>query len=250
MSLSITITITITITSTSTMAEPPVPLLHRRGKPAFAHGGRRPAFGHLGAFAEEELFHLALQERARLGVGHAQAVVVDDQRALRPPELPCLLGDAVVDPLAEFPLDRRFFQAGEFLVELRAVDRSCHFLVLLYPDAARVAFRPAWKAVIASLAATTRGSSRASRSAWARGRATRSASRATSVYTRIPAQPSERVARSSCRAVGRAAQPGRPRLLIPVSLFQRLVPTASASSIACAGSTQQSTRSGDMGSSA
>src|SRR5687767_4065956 len=66
-------------------------------------GGRHPVGGELRTFAEEELLHLLQEKLSRLGIGHAEAVMVHQDRGLAFPQLPALLGHVLEDALAERP---------------------------------------------------------------------------------------------------------------------------------------------------
>src|SRR6476660_5080147 len=91
-----------------------------------ALGLRRPAFGHLRALAEEELFHLLHQQLLRLRVGQVEAIVIDHQRGLLRPHVPGLLRDFVVDSLAEPAGKRQRIQPWQLAAQFYTLHHSWH----------------------------------------------------------------------------------------------------------------------------
>src|SRR5690606_2120569 len=86
-----------------------------------AEVGRR-----VGAFAEEELLHLALEELARFRLDRREAVFVDQHGLVAEPALPCELRNVLVDAFTELAGIRRLVEAFGLGAEHYAMDGSCH----------------------------------------------------------------------------------------------------------------------------
>jgi len=78
------------------------------------------AFGELGAFAEEELFHLFFHDFLGVGVQRIQAVFVHDHLGVFQPQLPGIFGDVFVDALADFALPGWAVEVGKIVPEFHA----------------------------------------------------------------------------------------------------------------------------------
>src|SRR5262245_2978094 len=92
-------------------------------------GGRGPVVRRqLRPLAEEELVRLLEEDRLPARRGEVEPVLVDDHLRVLQPQLPGLLGDAVVDLLAQLVVERLVDDAWKLLAELRAHDdaRFCH----------------------------------------------------------------------------------------------------------------------------
>jgi len=84
-------------------------------------------FGRSGALAEEEFFHVLDDDLLILAAGGVEAVLVEEHLAEFGPLIPGLLGDVVVDFLAERVVEGRLGESGELLLEFCAEDGSlCH----------------------------------------------------------------------------------------------------------------------------
>jgi len=72
--------------------------------------------GH--AFAEKVLLHLLDDDFLILAAGGVETIFIEQHLAeLRPP-VPCLLRDIVIDFLAQFAVEGRLLQTGEFFLSL------------------------------------------------------------------------------------------------------------------------------------
>src|SRR5712675_2272937 len=90
---------------------------------AFGFGGY-VAFGELGAFTEEELFHLLFHDFLRIGIERIEAIFVHHHFGMLYPELPGFLRNAFVDTLAEFALPWRTVETGQIAAEFHAVHHA------------------------------------------------------------------------------------------------------------------------------
>jgi len=102
---------------------------------------RHVAFGRFGAFAEQELFHLLLDELPVARVDRAQAVFIDQHGLVRHPFLPGLLGDGVEYSLAEFARVSLEGQTRKFLFEEGTVDHAFGHLSLSIPCVTDMCFQ-------------------------------------------------------------------------------------------------------------
>ena len=83
-------------------------------------GRRNVLGGWRRAFTEEELFHLFHDHFLILFSCWVQAIFVEEHFAILRPLAPGLLRDLVVDFVAEFGIERRFLESGQFLLQLDA----------------------------------------------------------------------------------------------------------------------------------
>ncbi|KAI1691751.1 hypothetical protein DdX_21651 [Ditylenchus destructor] len=88
-----------------------------------------PALRHVGAFAEEVLFHLPSQVLAGAQIGQVQPVLVDQHGLLLEPGGPGFLADAFPDPLAQFAGVGREVETFGLFAELDATEPCVPFLL-------------------------------------------------------------------------------------------------------------------------
>src|SRR5690606_10483338 len=100
---------------------------HRRAAgPRRGSGLRHVAGGLLGAAAEQELLHLALEEGAVLGVERREPVLVDEHGLVAEPRRPSGLADAREHALAELAGPGHEVEALGLALFVLAVDGSAH----------------------------------------------------------------------------------------------------------------------------
>jgi hypothetical protein len=87
-------------------------------KPLFR--GRDILLGQRGALTEEVLFHLANDGFLILSARGIQTIFIEQHFAVFGPHLPGLPGDAFIDFLPQFGVERRLIQAWKFLMQLGA----------------------------------------------------------------------------------------------------------------------------------
>ena len=77
-----------------------------------------------GTALKEELFHLGLEEFARVRFDWCKAVLVDEHGLVGQPALPCFLGYVVVDTLSQFARVRRVIEAFSPFAQHDAFNRT------------------------------------------------------------------------------------------------------------------------------